>query len=44
MTEEECRKWPREVCTVRKELKAKFNPVTKCEKVTSSDQSGECHE
>ena len=33
MTEQECTKWPREVCTVQKELKAKFNPVTKCEKV-----------
>jgi len=33
VTEEDCTKWPKEVCTVRKELKAKFNPVTKCEKV-----------
>ena len=33
MTEEDCKKWPREVCTIQKELKAKFNPVTKCEKV-----------
>ena len=33
VTEEECTKWPRQVCTVQKEFKAKFNPVTKCEKV-----------
>jgi len=31
--EEECSKWPKEVCTVGRELKTKFNPVTKCEKV-----------
>ena len=41
VTEEECSKWPREVCTVRKELKAKFNPVTKCEKVKSITNTGE---
>ena len=41
MTEEECRKWPREVCTVRKELKAKFNPVTKCEKVITCGSAGD---
>jgi len=33
VTEEECSKWPKEVCTVGRELKTKFNPVTKCEKV-----------
>ena len=33
VTEQDCSKWPREVCTVNKELKTKFNPVTKCEKV-----------
>ena len=33
VTEEDCRKWPREVCTVTRERKQKFNPVTKCEKV-----------
>merc|ERR1712106_1176672 len=33
VTEQDCKKWPREVCTVKKELRAKFNPVTKCEKV-----------
>ena len=33
VTEEDCSKWPREVCTVKKKLRAKFNPVTKCEKV-----------
>jgi len=32
-TEEKCTKWPREVCTVQKELRKKYNPVTKCEKV-----------
>jgi len=32
-TANDCKKWPREVCTVTKELKTKFNPVTKCEKV-----------
>jgi len=32
-TEEDCKKWPREVCTISKETKRKFNPVTKCEKV-----------
>jgi len=32
-TEQKCTKWPREVCTVQKERKEKFNPVTKCEKV-----------
>ena len=36
VTEEECSKWPKEVCTVGRELKTKFNPVTKCEKVSSS--------
>ena len=36
MTEEECSKWPREVCTVSRELKTKFNSVTKCEKVKNS--------
>ena len=38
MTEEDCSKWPREVCSVEKQLKAKFNPVTKCEKVIQSAQ------
>lgn len=33
VTEENCRKWPREVCTIARESKQKFNPVTKCEKV-----------
>lgn len=32
-TQEDCKKWPREVCTISRETKAKFNPVTKCEKV-----------
>jgi len=32
-TEENCKKWPREVCTISRERKQKFNPVTKCEKV-----------
>jgi len=32
-TEEDCKKWPREVCTISKETKRKFNPVTKCEKI-----------
>ena len=39
VTKQDCSKWPREVCTVKKKLRAKFNPVTKCEKVTNSDQS-----
>ena len=38
VTEEDCSKWPREVCTVSRELKTKFNPVTKCEKVGRSNQ------
>jgi len=32
-TEEKCTKWPKEVCTVQKERRQKYNPVTKCEKV-----------
>ena len=33
VTDEKCSKWPREVCTISKELRSKANPVTKCEKV-----------
>jgi len=33
VSEEKCKKWPREVCTIAKELRSKSNPVTKCEKV-----------
>ena len=32
-TKEKCTTWPREVCTVNKQLKKKNNPTTKCEKV-----------
>ena len=32
-TKEKCTEWPREVCTVNKQLKKKNNPTTKCEKV-----------
>jgi len=32
-TEEKCKTWPREVCTIQRERKEKYNPVTKCEKV-----------
>ena len=33
VTEQDCKKWPKERCTIKKEQRAKFNPVTKCEKV-----------
>jgi hypothetical protein len=32
-TREKCTSWPREVCTVNKQLKRKSTPNTKCEKV-----------
>jgi len=33
VTDTECKKWPREVCSISRERKTKYNPVTKCEKV-----------
>merc|ERR1719193_2568217 len=29
----DCSKWPREVCTLEKQLKKKFTPITRCDKV-----------
>lgn len=31
--EEECKSWPKQVCSLVQQIKKKFNPVTKCEKV-----------
>ena len=36
MTDQKCSKWPKEVCSIAKELRSKANPVTKCEKVKNS--------
>ena len=33
-TEEECKSWPKQVCSVSQQIKKKFDPQTKCEKVT----------
>jgi len=32
-TEEECKSWPKQVCSVNQQIKKKFDPETKCEKV-----------
>ena len=36
VTDQKCSKWPKEVCSIAKELRSKANPVTKCEKVKNS--------
>jgi len=32
-TKEECKSWPKQVCSVAQQIKKKFDPQTKCEKV-----------
>ena len=36
VTDQKCSKWPKEVCSIAKELRSKANPVTKCEMVKNS--------
>ena len=35
-TDEEYKSWPKQVCSVDQQIKKKFDPKTKCEKVTKN--------